>query len=373
MRCTYPLASARIRLLRLQIDLAGYDLGAAEIDQRENDVIARGQPRGEIDREFADRTRESREFGDRHLLRNRVVEATELEMALGDEVRAAAVAEADSDLAFRWRNVLDGHVLDCRIALEAGWRDIDFHAGAEDVLKRISAGDGALRNFLHEENVPAFLTECRCPLHREADDPRRPRLDAYRGWRCGKKRSARCASAARRQKAIVAVFGAVPVLTGNRRLNRLIRSIGQREAGSYASSPRGGNHHLEWVDEQLRADRRRNQEAKSAKGECGSPHPPFARFARPGGRARAGVIHEFSYGAERVKTIGRLYVPSALLALEKSFDQVVLKKDDAPSPFVAPAPEAKVTSLAVIGVYVPPAVVAQARSPIGLRPELLPT
>jgi hypothetical protein len=51
-----------------------------------------------------------------------------------------------------------------------------------------------------------------------------------------------------------------------------------------------------------------------------------------------------------VKTIGRLYVPSALLALEKSFDQVVLKNDDAAPLFVAPAPEAKVASLLVIGV-----------------------
>src|SRR5687768_12110412 len=79
-----------------------------------------------------------------------------------------------------------------------------------------------------------------------------------------------------------------------------------------------------------------------------------------------------SYGADRVKTIGRLYVPSTLLALEKSLLQVVLKKEESAAPFVAEAPEAKVTSLAVIAEELPAAEVAQARSPIGFTPAPAP-
>lgn len=55
-----------------------------------------------------------------------------------------------------------------------------------------------------------------------------------------------------------------------------------------------------------------------------------------------------SYGAERVNTIGKLYVPGALLALVKSFNQLVLKKAWAATPLLAPAPDVNVASVLVI-------------------------
>src|SRR5688500_15997489 len=182
MRCTYSVSSARVILLRLQVELAGDDLSAAEVDQREHHVIAGGETRGQIDRELADRTRQTGEFRNRHLRRKRVVGPAEFEVSLGDEMHAAAVAEANRDLSLRWRDLFDRHVFDRRISLESGGRDVDFHARAEDVLKRIAAGAAALRNFFDEENIPAFLAKRRCVLHGEADEARRPRLDAYRCW-----------------------------------------------------------------------------------------------------------------------------------------------------------------------------------------------
>ena len=62
-----------------------------------------------------------------------------------------------------------------------------------------------------------------------------------------------------------------------------------------------------------------------------------------------------------------------MLVLVKSFNQLVRKKACAAAPLLALAPEAKVASLLVIAVKVPPDEVDQARSPIGFTPELLPT
>jgi hypothetical protein len=55
-----------------------------------------------------------------------------------------------------------------------------------------------------------------------------------------------------------------------------------------------------------------------------------------------------NYGAERVNTIGKLYVPGALLALVKSVVQLVLKNACDAAPFVELAPDANVASEAVI-------------------------
>jgi len=62
-----------------------------------------------------------------------------------------------------------------------------------------------------------------------------------------------------------------------------------------------------------------------------------------------------------------------LLALVKSFVQLVLKKACADVPFVELAPEVNVASAAVIAAKVPFAAVDHARSPIGFTPASLPT
>mgnify|MGYP007111874572 CR=1 FL=1 len=62
-----------------------------------------------------------------------------------------------------------------------------------------------------------------------------------------------------------------------------------------------------------------------------------------------------------------------MLALVKSLAQLVRKKACAAVPLLAAAPDAKVTSLAVIAAKVPPDEVDQARSEIGLTPASEPT
>jgi hypothetical protein len=107
----------------------------------------------------------------------------------------------------------------------------------------------------------------------------------------------------------------------------------------------------------------------SAKGERGYPSSPSTLCARPFGRARARDLH--GYGAVSVKTIGSVYVPGALLAAENPPAQLV-RKNAAAAVLFELTPEAKVTSLAVIGEYVPPEVVAHERSLMGFTPASEP-
>lgn len=74
------------------------------------------------------------------------------------------------------------------------------------------------------------------------------------------------------------------------------------------------------------------------------------------------------YGAESEKTIGKLYVPGALLDCVKPAAQTVLKNACAAVPFVAAAPERKSASLALIEAYVPATAFDQVRSLIGFAP-----
>jgi len=69
---------------------------------------------------------------------------------------------------------------------------------------------------------------------------------------------------------------------------------------------------------------------------------------------------------------GRTVAAASWLALEKSFNQLVLKKTAAGAPLLAPAPEVTVASLPVIAAKVPFEADDHARSLIGFTPELPP-
>src|SRR5205823_10683997 len=146
---------AHLFLLGLVIDLARNEFGTAEIDQREHHVITSRQVARHVDEGPADGSRKCREFRDRHSAREAVVETTELEASLGNEMHCAGVVELDRNLTlgrcwrrgygygFRglgrlWRRIDYRHVFDCPVAGESGRRDVHLHAGAEDVLQRIA-------------------------------------------------------------------------------------------------------------------------------------------------------------------------------------------------------------------------------------------
>src|SRR6202171_137138 len=247
-----------ILLFRLVVDLASNELGAAEVEQCEDDVIPRCQSARYVDHHFASRPWQGGEFNSRNLHCEDVVEATELKAALGEQMHSTGVVKVYRDLTLcpRWRaHVFHRHGLDCTIAPETGWGDIHLHAGAEDVLERVTLDRCALRELLDKEDVPAFLVQGRCVLDAEADDARRVRIDTDRQRRYAQQRAARRAGPASGEKTIVAVFCPVPILSGNRRLHRRIGRIGEREAPEHAARASGDHGYFERIYEQLRACR----------------------------------------------------------------------------------------------------------------------
>src|SRR6266513_558135 len=150
-----PLKRAHGCLLSLVIDLARDELGTAEVDQREYHVIADGEVARHIDEKFAYRAGQCRELSYRKLCRQRVVETSELEPSLSNEVRGPSVVEPNRDLllvrrgrrdggrcfgrcggyVFRRRRSYDRHVFDRAVTRQARRRDVHLDAGAEDVLQ----------------------------------------------------------------------------------------------------------------------------------------------------------------------------------------------------------------------------------------------
>src|SRR3981081_3796718 len=247
-----------ILLFRLVVDLASNELGAAEVEQCEDYVIPRCQSARHVDHDFASRPWQSGEFSNRNLHCEAVIEATKLEPTLGEQMRSAGVVKADRDLMLcrRWRaHVFHRYVLDCTLSSETRRRDIHLHAGAENVLERIALDRRRLRELFDEEDVRAFLAQgCRV-LDAKSDDTRGMRIDPDREGRGAQYRAARRASGASGEKAIVAIFCPVPILTGNRRLHRRIGGIREREAPEHAGRARGDHAYFERIYEQLRACR----------------------------------------------------------------------------------------------------------------------
>src|SRR4026208_1105607 len=101
----------------------------------------------------------------------------------------SGVAEANRDsLLYRGRSSLgsscetaasslDHHVGDRRISFQSGGHNVDFDAGAEDVLQSGARQRSFLRELLDKKDIPAFLREIRCLLHSEANHLARSGLD----------------------------------------------------------------------------------------------------------------------------------------------------------------------------------------------------
>src|SRR6266550_787914 len=99
--CCRQRASARAlarNLLGLVIDLAGDELGAAEVDQGKYDVVSGAEVSGHINENLANSAWKCRKFRNRHLSSERVVETAELQTPLRQQVHAAGVVESDRDL-----------------------------------------------------------------------------------------------------------------------------------------------------------------------------------------------------------------------------------------------------------------------------------
>ena len=110
-------------------------------------------------------------------MRETVVETAELEPSFGEQVHRAGIVERDRDLRLvrcgaaavlkplersRGSRCFTGAsstaMSSTAPSRARSWRrDVDFHAGAEDVLQRVALDRSALWDFFNEEDVPAFL------------------------------------------------------------------------------------------------------------------------------------------------------------------------------------------------------------------------